>query len=107
RRLLGEAALEERRDAAGELDHLEPAGDLAHGVREDLAVLRREHAGEVLAMVVDELADPEEELRAARQRNRSPGREGSLRRGDRGADLLDRGEVDLGGLPAGGRVVHG
>ena len=39
--VLREAALEQVRDAAGELDDLEAAGDLAGGVRGDLAVLGR------------------------------------------------------------------
>ena len=64
RGLLGEAALEERRDAAAELDHLEPARDLAERVRDDLAVLEREQPREVVAMGVEELPDPEEELGA-------------------------------------------
>ena len=42
RRLLGVAALEQVRDAAGELDVLQAAGDLAEGVAEHLAVLGRE-----------------------------------------------------------------
>ena len=42
RDLLGHVALEEVRDPAGELDHLEPARDLAHRVGEHLAVLGRE-----------------------------------------------------------------
>ena len=44
RRLLRELALEERRDAAGELDHLETAGYLAHRVGEHLAVLCSEES---------------------------------------------------------------
>ena len=67
RGLLGEAALEQRRDPAAELDHLEPARDLAERVGGDLAVLEREQPREVLAVVVEELADAEEELGAARR----------------------------------------
>jgi hypothetical protein len=39
RGLFGEAALQQVRDAAGELDVLEAARDLAHRVGQDLAVL--------------------------------------------------------------------
>ncbi len=45
---LGEAALEQVRDAAGELDDLEAAGDLAERVGEDLAVLGGDDRGEVV-----------------------------------------------------------
>ena len=44
RGLLGEVALEQRRDPAAVLDHLEPARDLALRVGEDLAVLGGEDA---------------------------------------------------------------
>src|SRR6185312_17529740 len=56
RGLLTEPALEQFRDAAAELDHLEPAGDLAERVREHLAVLGGEDLGDVLTVLVDELA---------------------------------------------------
>src|SRR4029453_3607828 len=82
---------------------------------------------EVLGMVVHQLADAEEELRATRQRDRAPARERALGRLDgRGAlldppaardprvgrrdgrvDLLDAREVDLPALLAGRRVVDG
>src|SRR2546423_15199934 len=58
-------------------------------------------------MLVDELADAEEELGAPRERDRAPGGEGTLRSLDGPVDLLDAGEVDLAGLDAGGRVVDG
>ena len=97
-------ALEQRRDAARELDHLEAARDLAQRVGEDLAVLGGDQPRELVAVLVDELADAEEELRALRERDRAPGREGRLRGRDGAVDLLDRREVDLGCLLAGGRV---
>ena len=49
RGLLRVAALQQLRDPAAELDHLEPARDLALRVGEDLAVLEREQAREVVA----------------------------------------------------------
>ena len=45
--LLGEFALEQVRDAAGELDDLKAAGDLARGVRDDLAVLVGDELGQL------------------------------------------------------------
>ena len=72
RGLLGEAALEQRRDPAAELDHLEPARDLAERVGVHLAVLEREQPREVLAVVVEELADRGRRARrAARARARA------------------------------------
>jgi hypothetical protein len=88
-------------------DHLEPARNLAIGVGEDLAVLERQEAREVVVVVVDELADAEEDLGAARERERAPPREGALRSPDGRVDLLDRGEVDLAGLDASCRVEDG
>ena len=70
-------------------------------------MLRREQLRDVLAVLVDELADPEEELGAARQRQRAPGGERLLRGRDRLVDLLDRREVDLARLLAGRRVEDG
>ena len=107
RGLLGEVALEQRRDAAGELDHLEPARDLAEGVGEHLAVLGGQDPGDLLATVVDELANPEQELGALRQRDGAPGGERRLRRLHGRIDLLHGGEVDLAGLASQRRVVDG
>jgi hypothetical protein len=68
-------------------------------------VLRREHAGEILAARVEELADREEELRALRERRRAPGLErlGGVRH-DR-VDLGLRRQVDGARLHAARRVV--
>ena len=44
------------------LDILEPALHLAHRVRDDLAVLRREHRGDVDLADLEQLADPEHDL---------------------------------------------
>ena len=94
RDLLAEAALEQVRDAAGELEVLEAARDLAQRVGRDLAVLGGQQRGEVAAMGVDEVPDPEQDLGALRERGRAPGRERRLGGGDGGVHLLDRGEVD-------------
>ena len=107
RGLLGHAALEQGRDPAGELDHLEPAGDLAERVGEHLAVLGREDARNLLAAVVHELADPEHQLGPLRERGGAPRGERRLRGGDRGTDLLGRRQVDLAALLPERRVVDG
>src|SRR5205814_8471109 len=91
--LLGEPALQQRGEAAAELDHLESARNLAERVREHLAVLGREQAGEILTMRVEELADAEEELGAPPQRERTPLRESTLRGLDSSVALLSRRKV--------------
>ena len=105
--LLGVVTLDQLRDPARVLDVLEAAGDLAHRVGEHLAVLGRQHRGQLLAVGVDQLAHPEHHLGALGERRRTPGREGRCRRRDRGVDLCDRRESDLAGLLAGRRVVDG
>ena len=107
RGLLREVAAEQRRDPARVLDHLEPALHLALRVGQHLAVLVREDGRDVAEPVVDELADPEHQLRSARERDLAPGRERLLRGRDRLANLLDGGEIDLARLDSERRVVDG
>ena len=75
RRLLAEAALQQVRDAARELDVLEAAGDLAERVGRDLAVLGGQQRRDLVAVRVDQVPDPEEDLGPLRERRRPPGRE--------------------------------
>src|SRR5262249_40237672 len=63
--------------------------------------------GDVAAMLVDQLADLEEQLGAARERDLAPGNERLLRRLDGGVDLLDRREVDRPRLLTGRGVPDG
>ena len=105
RDLLGEAALQEARDAAREFEVLETAGDLAERVRRDLAVLGGQVGGELLAVGLDQVPDPEHDLGPLRDRGCAPGREGCLRGGDSGADLVCRGEVHVARDPTRGGVV--
>ena len=93
--LLAEAALEQVRDAGGELEVLEAARDLAERVGADLAVLAGQVRRDLLAMLLDQVADAEHDLGALADAASRASREGGLRRGDRGIDLLDRCEVDL------------
>ena len=95
RGLLGESALEQRGDAARELDVLDAARDLARRVGAHLAVLRREHGGDLGAVLVEQVTEAEQDLGAARQRRPAPPRE-RLRRGrHRVVDLVDARETDL------------
>src|SRR5262249_5838518 len=86
--LLRVLALEQRRNPARVLDHLEAAGDLAERVGGDLPVLEGQEAGDVPAMLVDQLADLEEQLRAPRERDLAPGDERLLRDLNGGVRLL-------------------
>jgi len=86
--------------------HLEPARHLAERVGEHLAVLLRQDLRDLLALVVQELADREEELGAPGERHRPPGRERLLRGLDRLVDLLDRREIDRPRLLPRRRVEH-
>ena len=75
------------RQAAGELDRLEAAHDLGEGVREGLAVVARDERGQLLAVLVHERAEGEEDVAAGDERHVAPGREGGLGGGDGGVDL--------------------
>ena len=104
--LLRVAALQQLGDPAAVLDHLEAAGDLAERVGEDLAVLCGEDPRDVLAVIVHELADLEEDRRLLRQRRRTPGGECGFGGLDREVDLLGAGEVDGAGLTTERGVVN-
>ena len=105
RRLLGELALQQLRDAAGELDVLDPACHLAERVGVHLAVLGGDGRRELLAVAVEQVAEPEQHLGPARQRRRPPAGERGLRRRHRGVELVGRGEIDHGCLLTGRGVV--
>ncbi len=105
RHLLGEAALEQARDAARELEVLETPGDLAQGVRWDLAVLRGQQCGDVRPVRLDQVPDPEHDVGALGERRRAPGRECRLGRRDGRVDVRARREVDVLGQATGGRIV--
>src|SRR5439155_9115949 len=62
-------------------------------------------AGEIPPVLVDEIADAEEDLRPPRQRRRAPARECVLRGPNSRVDLLGGGEVDLARQAAGRGVV--
>ena len=82
-RAFGVFALQQMRDAAGELDHLEPALDVALGVGEGLAVLGRQEPREIVVLGLDQLEELEHHARAALRIGGGPAREGGLRVRDR------------------------
>nr|WP_300149727.1 hypothetical protein [Propionicimonas sp.] len=100
------AALQQVRDAAGELDDLEAAGDLAEGVRDGLAVLGGDDLRDPLPVGVEQLAEREQHPSAPGHRGGRPADRGL---GGPGYDLVDqvlRGQVDRARLAASGRVEH-
>ena len=88
--VFAELALEQVRDAGGELDHLDAARDLALGVGQRLAVFLRDDLREILALRVHEIAEAHEDARAAQRRIRAP----ECQRGGGGRD----GRVHVGGI---------
>ena len=72
----------------GELDVLQPAGDLADRVGQHLAVLGGDDRGQVVGPLVQQLAEREEHRGPLGQRRTAPLAGGLARRGDGGLDLL-------------------
>ncbi len=83
------------RDAAGELDDLEAAGDRALGVGQRLAVLGGDHRRELVDVALDQLLEAEHHARALQRRGGGPADLGGLRRLNGGGDFGLRGEGDL------------
>jgi hypothetical protein len=79
--------------------------DFAERVRWDLAVLRGQDRGDLLAPLIDQVADAEHDLGALRDRRCAPRDERVLGGTDSSIDLLDRGKVDRLRLAPGRRVV--
>jgi len=102
--LVGVVALEQLRDAAGELDDVDAARHLALRVGEHLAVLGGDHRGQRVAVLVHQLEEFLHHARAADRRRVGPGREGGAGRGHRRVHLGDAGQRHLARHRAGGRV---
>jgi hypothetical protein len=93
------------RDPGRELDVLQPARNLAGGIAEHLAMLEGHERREFVAVRVEEFPEREEHRCAARQGRMPPLACSLRRRGHRSGELGGRGQIDLGGLQAGRRVV--
>ena len=106
RDLVGVLALEQVRDAAGELHDLEAALHLARRVRQHLAVLVGDEAGQLRDVRVDELAEREEHLGALAQRCLRPVGECLLGLLHRVVDIAGRGERNVCLLFTGRGVPH-
>jgi hypothetical protein len=107
RDLVGVLALQQARDAAGELHDLEAALHLASRVREHLPVLAGDGCGKLVLPAVHDLAEGEEHAGTPRDRDVAPLLE--RRRGGRhrAVDVAGLGQHDLGLLLTGGGVEHG
>jgi hypothetical protein len=103
---LAELALQQMRNAAGELDHFEPALDVAFGVGDGLAVLGGEQLGEAVELLLHQLEELEQNPRAPLRVGGGPGRLRRLGIGDRLLDLRLAGEGDLGLHLAGIGIEH-
>jgi hypothetical protein len=119
-RALRVLALENVRDAAAELDHLEPALDIALRVRDHLAVLGRQQPREFVHVRFDQPLELEHHARTALRVGRRPARLRLVRGGDRSVEIGLRAErhtrLDLAAIgiehvaaaaAAGGRSTRG
>jgi hypothetical protein len=106
RDLLREIALQQLRDAAGELEDLDAARHLTLRVREHLAVLTGDERGEGITLLVHQLEEARQDARAAHRRGIRPGGPGGLCARDRGAHVLGTGQDDLARYGAGGGIEY-
>jgi len=91
---------------AGELHNFEAALDVALGIRDGLAMLGGEQAGQVVVFALDQLQELEHHARAALRIGRGPTRKGGLGIGDRLFHLGLTGERHLGCNLAGIGIEH-
>ena len=103
---LGVAALEQVRDAAGELHDLEAAGDLAEGVGVHLAVLAGDDRGQLVLAGLEQLAEAEHHAGPGGDRDLAPGVGGPAGGGDDGGGVGLVGQHHPAGHLAGGRIGH-
>src|SRR4051794_37744530 len=92
------------RDATGEFDDLDAAGDLALSVGEYLAVLLRDDPRQRIVLARQNLQKLEQNAGAAQRRGGGPARERGAGRLDGGIDLARVGERDPSDFFAGCRV---
>src|SRR5580692_3627598 len=99
-------ALYQVRDAAGELDHFQPALDVAFGIGKGLAVLGRQQPRQIVVFALDQLQELEHDPGAALRIGGGPGRERRLGVGDGLLDLGLVGKRHLGLHLAGIGIEH-
>ena len=93
---LGVFALQQIRNAAGELHHFEPALNVAARIGQGLAVLGGEQLGEAVVFLLHQLEKLEHHARTPLRVGRRPGRLRGLRIGDGVLDLGMLGQRHLG-----------
>jgi hypothetical protein len=93
-------------NAGGELDVFEAARHFALSVGEHLAVFGGDDAGELIDVLLEELAEAEHHACAAQRRLRGPRGKRSLRGGDRSVELGSIGQGNQSLHLAGGGVVN-
>ena len=97
-------ALLQMRNAAGKLHHFQAAGQFAHRVGEDLAVLFADKTGQTFHILFQQRFEAEHHTRALKRRMTRPRRKRLLRGGNRLLRFLCRTHHHLTDLLAGGRV---
>jgi hypothetical protein len=98
-------ALQEMRDAAGEIDDVDAAGELACRVGMRLAVLVRNRPGDLVGVTIKKLLEAKHGLDALERRRRAPADGGLLGGRDGFIHILGARERQIGGLVARGGVV--
>ena len=95
------------RNAAGEIDHVDAAGELAERIFMRLAVLLGDGAGNVAGVAIQQLLEAEHGLDAL-ERGRDPPAGGCpFGRGDGGVHLVDGRERQLSCLLSCRRIIDG
>ena len=97
-------ALLQMRNTAGKLHHFQAAGQFAHRVGEDLAVLFADEAGQTFHILFQQRFEAEHHTRALKRRMTRPRRKRLLCGGNRLLRFLCRTHHHLTDLLAGGRV---
>ena len=100
-------ALQEMRNTAGEIDHIDAAGELAESVGVGFAVLSRDRAGDRVGVTIQKLLEAEHGLDTLQGRRRAPADGGLLGGGDGGIHILDGRERQVGGPVPRRGVVDG
>ena len=100
-------ALQEMRDAAGEIDHVDAAGKLAERVFMRLAMLVGDRPCDVVGMTIEKLLEAEHGLDALQRRRRAPGHRRFLGGGDGLIHVRDARQRQRGDLLARRGIVDG
>ena len=100
-------AFQEMRDAAGEIDDVDAAGELAARIGVGLAMLLGDGAGNLVGVTVEKLLEAEHVGGALERRRRAPTRGRLLGSGDGFIHFFDGRKREAGGLLSGRWVVDG